>query len=117
MGKAELAEALLDEAARDITGAPVQLTNAQIRRALDPEGFVRSRRGYGGPAPRQVKLMIAKREKELARRSSAVEQALDALTKAQSRLSDAVDRVTARFDERARRNSKKPSRTTRARKP
>lgn len=114
LGYRDVDTALLDEAARDITGAPVRLSNAEIRRALDPEGFVRSRHGYGGPAPRQVKLMIAKREKELARRSRAVEQALDALTKAQSKLSDAVGRVMGRFDERVRQSRKKPSQTARA---
>src|SRR5262249_14373831 len=49
--------ALLDEAARDITGTGAGLDDKTIRRSLDPSAFVASHNGYGGPAPRRVQQM------------------------------------------------------------
>ena len=93
LGYRDVDAALLDEAARDITGDPAGLSDAEIRRALDPQGFVSSRHGLGGPAPRQVKAMIAKRDKELVRRRRSIEETLDGLTKAERNLFGAADRL------------------------
>ena len=96
LGYRDVDSALLDEAARDITGEPVSLDARAIRDALDPEGFVRSRHGLGGPAPRQVKRMIAKREKESARRERRVSDLLNGVLAAEKKLSAAVDKLTAK---------------------
>jgi argininosuccinate lyase len=94
LGYRDVDSELLDEAARNITGAPVKLDDRAIRTALDPDGFVRSRHGHGGPAPRQVKRMLSKREKESAKRRRTVNEALARITRAERSLSSAVDRLT-----------------------
>lgn len=94
LGYRDVTSELLDQAARDVTGSPVKLSQRAIAQALDPHGFVQSRHGLGGPAPRQVKLMIAKREKESTKRRRALDETLNAVSKAEKDLSAAVDRVT-----------------------
>lgn len=42
---------LVQQAARDVTGAPVAIDEAAVRGALDPEAFVRAHTVRGGPAP------------------------------------------------------------------
>jgi argininosuccinate lyase len=95
LGYRDVTSALLDEAASDITGAPVKLDERTIRSALDPEGFVRARDGHGGPAPKQVKRMVEKRERERVKRSQAIDAALERIAKAEKKLSAEVDRLTA----------------------
>ncbi|MBI4673891.1 MAG: argininosuccinate lyase [Chloroflexi bacterium] len=54
----ELTVALLDAAAREITGHALQLDAAQLAAALDPMTIVSTRSGLGGAAPIRVREMI-----------------------------------------------------------
>jgi argininosuccinate lyase len=60
----DVTPALVNEAAREITGHDLKFTAAAIRDALDPTGFVESRKGMGGPARAEVKRMLARRERD-----------------------------------------------------
>ncbi|MFQ5849656.1 MAG: argininosuccinate lyase [Candidatus Binatia bacterium] len=50
----EVTPAFIDEAAIEYQGAPLGLSETALRRALDPEEFVRSRTLIGGTAPEEV---------------------------------------------------------------
>ena len=71
--------ALLDEAAREITGKPAGLSDAAIRKALDPRQFVNERNGYGGTSPRRVRQMIASRRRAHAKQQQKVDSMLGTL--------------------------------------
>jgi argininosuccinate lyase len=58
-GPSNVTTALLDEAAVEYMGEPVRLSEESLKRALDPEHFVRSRTIYGGPAPEETRRQIA----------------------------------------------------------
>lgn len=60
---------LLDEAASEVLGRPAGLSVDQVRRALDPHGFVAAHTVLGGPAPGPVRdALAAAREGAAGRR-------------------------------------------------
>jgi argininosuccinate lyase len=58
---------LVDEAAREVLGAPLDLPPAVLAGAVDPEQVVESRTGRGGAAPEAVRAMIDECRDELRR--------------------------------------------------
>ncbi|MBI3937213.1 MAG: argininosuccinate lyase [Betaproteobacteria bacterium] len=94
LGYRDVDRALVDEAARDIIGKDIGLSATAIKRALDPDGFVRSRRGNGGPAPGEVRRMIASRERQNAKWERAVGGAVTRIADADRRLIAAVERLS-----------------------
>lgn len=61
----ELTHGLLQIAAGEILGRPLRLTPEDVRRALDPEEFVRVRTILGGPAPSETRRALdAERQRE-----------------------------------------------------
>lgn len=50
---------LVDDAAREVLGHPVAMSDAALRLALDPANVVASRTGQGGAAPAEVRRMAA----------------------------------------------------------
>ncbi|MBS3786018.1 MAG: argininosuccinate lyase [Gammaproteobacteria bacterium] len=66
---------LVQQAARDITGAEISLDEAAVRGALDPEAFVRAHNVRGGPAPQAMAEAID-RTKAMHQNISADVQAL-----------------------------------------
>jgi len=86
--------AALDAAAVEVTGAPLGLSDSDVREALDPLAAVARRTGIGGAAPEAVRRLIAERRRALGRqrrwiavRRQAIELAEAALV---ARARDAV---------------------------
>ena len=59
----EITPQLLTEIAKQVAGASLRLENTIVRSSLDVEGFVKSHRVKGGPAPSEVERMIKVRKK------------------------------------------------------
>ncbi|TCP44721.1 argininosuccinate lyase [Tamaricihabitans halophyticus] len=83
--------ALLDEAATEVLGGPVGLSDAQVRAALDPTTFVAAHRVRGGPAADSV------REALTRARQTAWEARTD-LADRRARLATAARRLRERVD-------------------
>lgn len=84
----DITPTLIDHAARDIIGRPLELAEASVRAALDPTLGIAARNGIGGAAPERVQEMIqACRENLIAQHSwinettARIEQAESAVLK------------------------------------
>lgn len=86
----EITGAMIDAAAKDVVGRPLCLNEAIVRKALDPLENVRVRSTVGGPAPDEVRRMIAARHGVLARDQERLEERRHRLARAADRLRDAV---------------------------
>jgi argininosuccinate lyase len=86
---------LVDEAARAITGKPVNLPDDFIRKALDPREFVLARDGVGGTSPRRVRQMIASRVKSRIKVQSDVRKLLSQIEHSDVALLRLVNRIAA----------------------
>ena len=95
LGYQDVDTALLDEAAREITGKALKLPNDFIRKALDPRQFVMSRSGYGGTSPQRVRQMISSRTKAHRKQKAVVDALRTALRNMDNKLKQQVDRLTA----------------------
>ena len=84
---------LLDEAAVEYMGKPVGLREESLRKALDPDEFVKGRTLYGGPAPHESRKRIAEFEKVLKRDEGAVVDMRGRLETAYENLEKAIDRI------------------------
>lgn len=83
--------ALLDEAAVEYMGEPVRLSEESLRRALDPEHFVRSRTIYGGPAPEETSAQIAESRATLERDEEALHDTRRHVDEARAKLEAEID--------------------------
>jgi argininosuccinate lyase len=63
MPQSEVGAKLLDEAAGQILGEPLGLSDEVVKRALDAEMFLKARTIRGGPAPSEVRRMLGLRRK------------------------------------------------------
>ncbi len=70
---------LVREAAAEVLGIELALTNEEIRAALDPEAFVASRVTKGGPAPVQVRRMVQSRAHDVDELRAAVSRRREAI--------------------------------------
>lgn len=95
LGYRDVDAALLDEAAREITGEPANLPQEVIRKALDPREFVLDRDGYGGTSPKRVRQMISSRSKAHARQEKAIGAMLEGLDRSDAKLLQLADRLAA----------------------
>jgi argininosuccinate lyase len=89
----EINSAYLDEVAQKILGRPLRIEDEKVRKALDPKGFVESRRSIGSPRPDEVRRMLAERRgllegwKEVLRKRRAM------LAEAERLLREAVEAI------------------------
>ena len=86
----DITSAMLDESSLAITGKIVGLSNQEIRNALDPRANIEVRNTRGGPAPNEVKRMIAQRTQHLGRSKIALTEAESKFDEASKKLQDVV---------------------------
>jgi argininosuccinate lyase len=86
---------LLDEAAREMIGAPLGLENAPIAQCLDPRQFIDHHAVTGGTAPVEVKRMAAARSKDLVADEKQVAARRQTIDSARQRLREASAKVIA----------------------
>lgn len=84
---------MIDDAAQQITGKPLNLDKKVIVESLDPVENITKRATIGGPAPREVVRMIAERKIRIIEEKSRLEQRLKRLGKANDTLSAAVKQL------------------------
>jgi argininosuccinate lyase len=84
---------MLDEAAQAILGRRLELTTEQVRQALDPMQFIRTRRTQGSPNPEESARMLADRRQAWAELRGWTKAKRDQLAGARSEL----DRAMAAF--------------------
>ncbi len=88
---------LVDRAAEDVLGEPLNLSEEQVSSALDPRGFVEIRALPGGPAPEEVKRALTERRASHAR---AVRAHRERAQKVRERLQE-LDTMTEGWGKRA----------------
>src|SRR5439155_1781449 len=86
--------ALLEEAARETIGKPLALDAAAIAQCLDPQRFIAQHAVTGGPAPQEVRRMIAQRRQLLQADQENLSVRRQALAAGAQRLKQAVDAIT-----------------------
>jgi argininosuccinate lyase len=84
---------LLDEAAVEYLGRPLEISAGRYRRSLDPVAFVEARTLYGGPASNETVKVIEEFAEKLRQDEETVQQRAVALDAAADRLDDAVRRI------------------------
>jgi len=90
---AAVTSALIDEAAQDVLGRPVGLTESQVRLALSPAGNVGLKRTAGSPARGEVERMLALRQAGLRDAQRAHQERLERLAGADALLEQAIDGI------------------------
>jgi argininosuccinate lyase len=78
--------AILDRVARDMTGAAIGWSDAELERILSPARFVEVRRTHGGPAPDETARAIAASRERLATDDASWNRATNRLKEAEDRL-------------------------------
>ncbi|MEW9702011.1 argininosuccinate lyase [Paenibacillus sp. SI8] len=79
LAASEIPLALVAEAAGAISGKALRLQESELRRALDPEQFVRIRKHPGGPDPDETRRALREREALHAQHARWAEQAGEAV--------------------------------------
>jgi argininosuccinate lyase len=77
---------ILDRVARDVTGAAIGWSDAELQRILSPTRFVEVRRTPGGPAPEETARAIAASRERLAADEASWNRAMGRLKDAEERL-------------------------------
>ena len=72
-------------------GRPVGLSEESLRKAVDPENFVRERAIFGGPAPQEVLRRLADFRATLARDEATYTDARQRVDEARRKLESAID--------------------------
>jgi len=90
-GPADVTPELIDEAAIVYMGSPVALSREALRKAIDPENFVRERPIFGGPAPEEVRRRLADFRAALARDDRTYEEMQRRVDGARQQLEAAID--------------------------
>ena len=91
---ADVTPALIDEAAVEVLGHGVGLSDAMVRDALDPARNVEMKQTVGGPSKASVESMLATRHIALSASAAALESRNAELNAASARLDDAVGALT-----------------------
>ncbi|MGH3383363.1 MAG: argininosuccinate lyase [Nocardioidaceae bacterium] len=86
---------LLDEASEDVLERTAGLSDDQVRRALDPHGFVAAHTVLGGPAPEPVRDALAGARVAAARRADWHQEATATLAAAAEELRHRVEQHLA----------------------
>lgn len=84
---------LLDQAALEMTGHPVNFDAATISKSLDPINFIHDHAVPGGTAPAQVKQMAAARTNRLATDDQRINNQRQTLSKARDLLIQATNKI------------------------
>lgn len=84
---------LVDEAAKEILDVPLNITDDIIKKALDPEEFIKRRALIGGPAPVEVKRMLDDRKKRLFSEKEFVDNLKEKISVSFKLLYDAVNKI------------------------
>jgi argininosuccinate lyase len=90
MAIADITTELIDAIAADTIGQRLGISDQIIRAALDPVHFVAIRTVTGGPAPGEVRRMLAKRNAALETERAACEDCRARLRTADAALADAI---------------------------
>jgi argininosuccinate lyase len=77
-----------------VIGRKVGLTDAQVKKALDPTAFVNSHDVPGGPAPKETERMVKERRKKLERERARVANRRKKLIEAGKLLDEAAENLT-----------------------
>jgi argininosuccinate lyase len=77
---------LLDEAAQEVLGRKLGMTEARLRELLDPAYFVKVTNSRGGVAPDEVARMIADRRQKLAEARARHLKRIESLENAQKKM-------------------------------
>jgi argininosuccinate lyase len=97
VGAGGILPGLVDRAAEDVLGEPLNLSEEQISRALDPIGFVEIWTLPGGPAPEEVRRALQDR---LGAHARAVRAHRERAQKVRKRLQE-LDTTTEGWGKRA----------------
>jgi argininosuccinate lyase len=92
----DIGSRMVDEAAVKVIGRPLNIAERAVRESLDPVSFVKRRTLPGGPAPVEVRRMIAVRRERLEKARSDLEARKGRLGKADEELRRAVARIMRR---------------------
>jgi len=82
----EARASLLEEAAEEVLGRKLGMTDARLRELLDPAYFIQVTNSRGGVAPEEVARMIADRREKLAAARARHLKRIESLENAQKRL-------------------------------
>ncbi len=82
---------LVNESAREVRGEELDIDDAFVQDALDPESFVENHAVPGGPAPREVRRMIDDRRASVDERRVTVGQRRESLEAAAAKLDEYVE--------------------------
>ena len=84
---------LLDEAAIEYFGKPVNLSGEALKKVLDPRSFVEARTLFGGPSPEEAEKRLFDYAELLYADRNFVEQAEQKLSHAKDMLEEAVTKI------------------------
>jgi argininosuccinate lyase len=84
---------LVDEAAKEILGGPLNISDDIIKKALDPEEFVRRRALIGGPAPVEVRRMLEDRKKKIVDEKKTIEDLKKKISSSLKSLYESVNKL------------------------
>ena len=89
---------LVDAAAQEMIGRPLNLADGDIRKCLDPDHFIHEHAVTGGAAPAEVRRMAEARRRAIDADQHAVGDHRRHIADGQARLRDAVARIVSRRD-------------------
>ena len=84
---------LLREVSKDVTGQEIVYTDAQLAELLSPRHFVEVRKTYGGPSPSETARALGVSKELLGRDEKWVAEARVRLSRAETQLKDAANRL------------------------
>ncbi|MFI5449786.1 MAG: argininosuccinate lyase [Candidatus Bathyarchaeia archaeon] len=90
----DITEELLDKSAVEIMGSPIGLATDEIQGALNVRTNVEMRNTIGGPAPNEVRRMIAYRKDALAKNEKSLQERKDNIGLATRKLEAAMETLS-----------------------
>jgi argininosuccinate lyase len=87
---------MLDEAAEDLIGKPLEMTDERLRELLDPQYFVEVHDSKGGVAPSEMARMIADRREALEGARDRHLSRIETLEQAQAAMVGDLEKVCNR---------------------
>jgi argininosuccinate lyase len=88
----EITHEILQNAAREVLGREIEMTEAQLKETLSPENFVRIRTIYGGTAPEETRrALMVERDNETIDEEWIIEK-IEFLENASSKLKNIADK-------------------------
>jgi argininosuccinate lyase len=95
----EITGAMLDDAAVEVTGAPLGLAETSLDEALDPRVIIATRQATGGAAREAIESMIARCETETAELGLALRQRRESIDDSRQRLLEQARRAIEQEEE------------------